>query len=89
MFTELSDHASGMHQILVWTALELEGLGANLQHLNAIPFFEAIIKSYSGLSPDEVALLTLKAHLNFGDEVDTHPTVPAKLPLNRTFRVVK
>ncbi|KAI0535128.1 nitroreductase family protein [Xylaria digitata] len=89
MFTELSDHASGMHQILVWTALELEGLGANLQHLNAIPFVEAIIKNYSGFSPDEVALFKLKAHLNFGDEVDTHPTIPAKLPLNETFRVVK
>ncbi|TGJ87634.1 hypothetical protein E0Z10_g1101 [Xylaria hypoxylon] len=89
MFSELSDHASGMHQILVWTALELEGLGANLQHLNTIPVVEDIIKNHSGFSPDEVTLFKLKAHLNFGDEVGTHPTVPAKLALSETLRVVK
>ncbi|KAI8948853.1 nitroreductase family protein [Xylaria longipes] len=89
MFSDLSEQASGMHQIMVWTALELEGLGANLQHLNSIPPVEAIIKNYSGFSPNEVALLKLKAHLNFGDEVGMHPTVPAKLPLSETFRIVK
>ncbi|GAW12882.1 hypothetical protein ANO14919_022530 [Xylariales sp. No.14919] len=89
MFSELSDHASGMHQILVWTALELEGLGANLQHLNAIPSVESIIRTFSGFSPEEAAPLRLKAHLNFGDEVDTHPTSPAKLPVSETLRVVK
>lgn len=89
MFTELSDHASGMHQIMVWTALELEGLGANLQHLNSIPSAESIIKTYSGFSEEEAGVHKLKAHLNFGDQVDTHPTVPAKLPLSETLRVVR
>ncbi|KAK0540859.1 type II nitroreductase [Tilletia horrida] len=31
-FDQLSDHASGMAQIHLWTALSLEGYGANLQH---------------------------------------------------------
>lgn len=28
-----------MHQFIVWTALELEGLGCNLQHYNFMPEF--------------------------------------------------
>ena len=36
---EWGDSSSGMHQFLVWTALELEGLGCNLQHFNFIPEF--------------------------------------------------
>lgn len=89
MFPEWSEHASGMHQILVWTALELEGLGANLQHLNAIPPVEAVIKEFSGFEAGDSAQLKLKAHLNFGDEADTHPTVPDKLPFDQTLKVVK
>lgn len=35
-FDEWSDHSSGMHQLATWTALELEGFGANLQHYNPL-----------------------------------------------------
>ncbi|MBM4763588.1 nitroreductase family protein [Bacillus sp. B15-48] len=31
-----SDQASGMHQLVVWAALEAEGLGASLQHYNPL-----------------------------------------------------
>lgn len=31
-----SQQTSGMHQIVVWTALELEGYGATLQHYNEL-----------------------------------------------------
>ncbi|WHX63976.1 nitroreductase family protein [Peribacillus frigoritolerans] len=31
-----SQQTSGMHQIVVWTALEAEGLGATLQHYNPL-----------------------------------------------------
>ena len=31
-----SNQASGMHQLVVWTALEAEGLGASLQHYNPL-----------------------------------------------------
>jgi predicted oxidoreductase (fatty acid repression mutant protein) len=31
-----SQQASGMHQFVIWTALEIEGLGASLQHYNEL-----------------------------------------------------
>ena len=85
MFPQFGDHTTGMAQILVWTALELEGLGANLQHLQAIPPVEAVIKKYLDVPND----YSLKAHLNYGDEAQPHPeTVPEKLPLSETLKVV-
>jgi uncharacterized protein len=85
MFEEWSDHANAMHQILVWSALELEGVGANLQHLNSMPPVEAAIKRFLGV-PDEYKL---KAHLNYGDEAQPHPEIPQKLPFSETFKVVR
>ncbi|MCM3728386.1 nitroreductase family protein [Neobacillus cucumis] len=35
-FPVWSNQASGMHQLVVWTALESEGLGASLQHYNPL-----------------------------------------------------
>ncbi|QOY37870.1 nitroreductase family protein [Anaerobacillus isosaccharinicus] len=35
-FPVWSEHSNGMLQYVVWTALEIEGLGANLQHYNPI-----------------------------------------------------
>jgi uncharacterized protein len=35
-FPTWSQHTSAMHQYTLWTALEAEGLGANLQHYNPI-----------------------------------------------------
>ena len=35
-FPTWSNQASGMHQLVVWTALEAEGLGASLQHYNPL-----------------------------------------------------
>lgn len=85
MFAEFGDHATGMHQILAWTALELEGLGANLQHMNAIPNVEPALKTFLGLPED----YKLKAHLNYGDEAQDHPAVPTKLPFSDTLQVFK
>lgn len=42
-FPVWSQQSSGMHQFVVWTALELEGLGASLQHYNEL--IESEIKS--------------------------------------------
>ncbi len=41
-FPVWSQQASGMHQFVVWTALEIEGFGASLQHYNEL--IEADIK---------------------------------------------
>ncbi|KAL6245627.1 putative nitroreductase [Rhinocladiella similis] len=62
LLTEFSDHSSGMHQFIAWTALEAEGLGANLQHFNFHPGIVADVKSTWGL-PDT---WKLKAQLVFG-----------------------
>ncbi|KAH7113249.1 Nitroreductase-like protein [Dendryphion nanum] len=35
-FPDWSEHTSAMHQFALWTALEAEGFGANLQHYNPI-----------------------------------------------------
>ncbi|WFR56645.1 nitroreductase family protein [Anaerocolumna sp. AGMB13025] len=35
-FPVWSQHTSAMHQFVVWTALEAEGLGASLQHYNPL-----------------------------------------------------
>lgn len=35
-FPSWADQSNGMQQLLLWTALELEGLGANLQHYNPL-----------------------------------------------------
>ncbi|KAI9714608.1 MAG: hypothetical protein M1828_001145 [Chrysothrix sp. TS-e1954] len=35
--SEWADHTSGMHQFALWSALEAEGLGANLQHYTWLP----------------------------------------------------
>ncbi len=42
-FPEWSQHTSAMHQIVLWTALEREGLGASLQHYN--PLIDERVKS--------------------------------------------
>ena len=35
-FTAWAQHTNAMHQFVVWTALEAEGLGASLQHYNPL-----------------------------------------------------
>ncbi|RFU26258.1 hypothetical protein B7463_g10082, partial [Scytalidium lignicola] len=85
MFDQFADHASGMSQILVWTALEIEGFGANLQHMAAIPPVEAVIKKFAGV-PDDYSL---KANLNFGEPAQPHPENPAKLPASETLKIIK
>lgn len=55
-----------MHQYVLWTALELEGLGVNLQHYNP-PIDPRLQTEYN--IPDT---WTLKAQMVFGK-----PTAPA------------
>jgi uncharacterized protein len=59
-FPQWSEHTSAIHQFVVWTALEAEGLGANLQHYN--PIIDAGIQEKWGV-PKE---WSLKAQLVFG-----------------------
>lgn len=57
--------SNGMHQFIAWTALELEGLGCNLQHFNFIPEFEEEVRKQWSL-PET---WRLKAQLVFGKPV--------------------
>ncbi|KAF2154707.1 Nitroreductase [Myriangium duriaei CBS 260.36] len=54
------EQTSAMHQYLLWTAFEAEGLGCNLQHYN--PLIDDKVKSQYNLDDDWV----LKAQLVFG-----------------------
>ncbi|KIY00231.1 uncharacterized protein Z520_03916 [Fonsecaea multimorphosa CBS 102226] len=77
MLTEWSDHSTGMHQFIVWTALEAEGLGANLQHFNFHPGITADIKS----TFDIPEAWKLKAQLVFGK--------PTGGPQDKTFEPIE
>jgi len=85
MFPQFADHASGIAQGLVWTALEIEGFGANLQHMGAIPPAEIAIRKFLSISDD----WSLKANLNFGEKAQPHPEIPEKLPLSELVTLVK
>ncbi len=61
-----SQQTSGMHQLVVWTALEGEGLGATLQHYN--PLIDDEVKKEYDVPTD----WKLIAQMPFG-----HPTAPA------------
>jgi len=65
-FPIYADQSTGMLQYIVWTALELEGFGATLQHYN--PLIDADVKKEWGI-PDS---WKLTAQMPFGI-----PTAPA------------
>jgi uncharacterized protein len=59
-FPQWSEHTSAMHQYFLWTALEAEGFGANLQHYNPLPDQKAAAEWNIPLE------WSLKAQLVFG-----------------------
>lgn len=85
MFPEFGSQSDGMAQIQVWTALELEGLGVNAQHMGAIPPVEEALKKEFDIPAD----WSLRANLNFGGYAQDHPEMPAKMPLEETLSVRK
>ncbi|CAI6253853.1 unnamed protein product [Periconia digitata] len=75
------DHSSGMHQFTVWTALEAEGLGCNLQH------YQAAVEQHVQEAFDVPKNWTLKAQLVFGTPVGALPEAKAKTGLDSSLRV--
>ncbi|RMZ85023.1 hypothetical protein DV738_g148, partial [Chaetothyriales sp. CBS 135597] len=59
-FPQWSEHASGIHQYVAWTALEEAGFGANLQHYN--PLIDEKVQQLWSVPKEWV----LKAQLVFG-----------------------
>lgn len=83
MFPGWSEHTSGMHQFVLWTALEAEGLGCNLQHYHT-PAIEKKAREIWGYSDD----WAMKAQLVFGGRKDKEqPPAKDKLPLEETVKV--
>ncbi|WP_159886946.1 nitroreductase family protein [Paenibacillus puerhi] len=74
-FPVWSQHTSAMHQFVIWTALEAEGLGANLQHYN--PLIDEQVKSEWKL-PENWSLV---AQLVFGK--------PTAAPGDKEFKPVE
>jgi len=85
MFDQWADHATGMLQFQVWTAVELEGLGANLQHMNMFPGVDAALQKAFDLP----STWSMKANMNIGKETTEHPAVPEKKPFSTTLKVFK
>ncbi|KAK9319310.1 Nitroreductase-like protein [Lipomyces orientalis] len=74
-FPVWSEHASAIHQFILWTALEAEGLGANLQHYN--PVIDERVSSEWNVPAD----WSLKAQLVFG--------TPTGEPMEKTYQPLK
>ncbi len=81
-FPVYSDHSSGMLQLVIWTALELEGLGASLQHYN--PLIDNEIKREWNIPENWV----LVAQMPFGKPTG-EPGSKEFLPLEDRIKVIK
>ncbi|EAQ86058.1 hypothetical protein CHGG_07311 [Chaetomium globosum CBS 148.51] len=80
-FPVWAGHSSGMLQFAVWTALEAEGLGANLQHYN--PLVDAkVVEEWK-----VPATWKLTAQLVFGGKVSPDAAEKTFLPLEEKFKV--
>jgi len=83
-FPQWSEHTTAMHQFSVWTALEAEGLAANLQHYN--PIVDDQIQQKWNI-PKE---WSLKAQLVFGGKLGAPAggvTKEQKKPISERFFV--
>ncbi|KAI9702213.1 MAG: hypothetical protein M1820_006295 [Bogoriella megaspora] len=83
LFPEWTQHSHGIHAVTLWTALEAEGLGANLQHNQMIGGVEEETQKTWDLPKD----WQLLAQLVFGGlESQEMPPPKDKLPLSQTTR---
>jgi uncharacterized protein len=81
-FPVWSNQASGMHQLVVWTALEAEGLGASLQHYN--PLIDEEVKNEWNI-PQNYKLI---AQMPFGNPT-AQPGEKEFLPLEDRVKFYK
>lgn len=80
-YPEWEEHSSGMHQFIVWTALEAEGLGCNLQH------YQPSITPYVNKTYDVPATWSLKSQMVFGKPSAPLPDAKPKTHLEQALRV--
>ena len=77
-----SQQASGMHQFVVWTGLEIEGFGASLQHYNEL-IVNDVKKEWN--IPDKWKLI---GQMPFGKPV-ADPSAKEYQPLENRIKVFK
>jgi predicted oxidoreductase (fatty acid repression mutant protein) len=80
-YPEVHEHAQGMLQFAVWTALSAEGLGCNLQHYQ--PGITEWVRSRYGV-PET---WELKAQLVFGEVVEEVPEEKERTHLDVSLKV--
>lgn len=83
-FESWREQTSGMHQLLVWTALEEEGLGANVQHYNPL-IDDEVKKTWSSSIP---AHWTLLSQMVVGTPVGDRPAQKDKKPVEDRYRIL-
>lgn len=81
-FPVWSQHSSGMVQFVVWTSLEMEGLGASLQHYN--PLIDEEVKKQWGIP----ASWKLIAEMPFGQPT-AEPKAKEFHPIEMRVKVFK
>ena len=83
-FQPWSHQTSGMHQFVIWAALEAEGLGANLQHYHYIQEVEDNARKMFDV-PESWNMIS---QMVFGDRQDDAPVQnKEKLPTSQTVKV--
>ncbi|KAJ5715303.1 uncharacterized protein N7483_012484 [Penicillium malachiteum] len=85
VFEGFAERSNAMHQITLWTAIELEGLGASLQHSHFVPGVEDGIRSAFQLPSS----WSVRAEIVFGGLSGERPTVPEKEPVSTTVKIYK
>lgn len=81
-FPVWAHQSNGMLQYVIWTSLEMEGLGASLQHYN--PLIDKEIKTKWGI-PDNWRLV---AQMPFGSKAG-EPGDKQFMPIDERFRVIR
>lgn len=81
-FESWRDQTNGMHQILVWTALALEGLGSNIQHYN--PLIDTEVKKTWGIEQN----WGLLAQLVIGKPIGDAPAHKDKKPIGDRYKII-
>ncbi|KAF1974991.1 Nitroreductase [Bimuria novae-zelandiae CBS 107.79] len=81
LYPEWEEHSSGMNQLIVWTALAAEGVGANLQHYQ--PGITPFLQERYGVSKE----WKVKAQLVFGGIVGEVPGPKPKTHLEESLKV--
>lgn len=81
-FDSWRQETSGMHQLLVWTLLEAEGLGGNLQHYN--PLIDDEVKKTFSID----TAWKLNAQLVIGKPEGERPAAKAKKPVEERYRIL-